>query len=162
LQNPLLHVPWQQSEFCVHPPPSGLHVVPVGLHTPFWQVPPSQQSESEVHVPLPLGMQAAAHWSAPPGPGTHTLLQHSSQSAQGVPAGKQVPPWLGKQRFTPSSVGTQLDLPPLQQFWDAPRPPHTSPSGTQFCAFTQRRTPSASAVPQEPEQHPASEMQTSS
>jgi hypothetical protein len=55
----------------------------------------------------------------------------------------------------------QTALPPLQQFCDAPFPPHTSPSGTQFCARAQRRTPSASGVPHEPEQHWRSSTHTS-
>jgi hypothetical protein len=59
-------------------------------------------------------------------------------------------------------VLTQLLLPPLQQFCEAPRPPQTSPSGTQLWARAQRRTPSLSGVPQDPEQHELSEVQTSS
>ncbi len=69
---------------------------------------------------------------------------------------------MGTHRETPSPVVRQLLLPPLQQFWDAPRPPQTSPSGTQLCARTQRRTPSASGVPHDPEQHCPFETHTSS
>jgi hypothetical protein len=68
----------------------------------------------------------------------------------------------GKQRETPLLVARQTAFPPLQQFCDAPRPPQTSPSGTQVWALWQRRTPSVSAAPQEPEQQAPSEVQTSS
>jgi hypothetical protein len=68
----------------------------------------------------------------------------------------------GKQRETPLPVGRHEALPPLQQFCEEPRPPQTSPSGRQLPALTHRRTPSASAVPQEPEQQAPSEVQTSS
>jgi hypothetical protein len=74
---------------------------------------------------------------------------------------------LGTQRETPSLVLTQIALPPLQQFCDAPRPPQTSPSATQVLppvfgpVELQRRTPSASAVPHDPVQHSRFEVQTS-
>jgi hypothetical protein len=68
----------------------------------------------------------------------------------------------GKQRATPLQVARHAALPPVQQFCEAPRPPQTSPSGKQLPTLTHRRTPSASAVPQEPEQQAASDVQTSS
>jgi hypothetical protein len=95
-------------------------------------------------------------------PGRQTLLQQLSHRAHGEPAGRQAPPALGTQRETPSPVLMQLALPPVQQFCDAPSPPHTSPSGWQFCAFAQRRTPSPSGVPHDPEQHCLSPVHTSS
>jgi hypothetical protein len=68
---------------------------------------------------------------------------------------------LGTQRETPSLVLMQTALPPLQQFCDAPRPPQTSPSGTQFCTLTQRRTPRLSGVPHDPEQQSGLDVHTS-
>jgi hypothetical protein len=44
----------------VHVPPSGWHVDPDGTHVPFWQTPPAQQSESEVHGPVLSGTHVAA------------------------------------------------------------------------------------------------------
>jgi hypothetical protein len=84
-----MQLPVQQSVFPVHWPPIGEQVMPEGTHLPFWQIPPEQQSESAVHVTLPIGMQAAAHWSAPPAEafGTHTWLQQLSHSEQAWPAG---------------------------------------------------------------------------
>jgi hypothetical protein len=69
---------------------------------------------------------------------------------------------LGTQRETPSLVLTQAALPPLQQFCDAPRPPQTSPSGTQLPTLAQRRTPTLSAVPHDPEQQSVFAVHTSS
>jgi hypothetical protein len=152
-----MQVPRQQSDVCVQVPPIGEHVEPDRLHTPSWQTPPVQQSESVVHVPSPIGMQVDPHTKAiPPSTacGTQMWLQHSSHRAQAWPAGKQAPPLFGKQRLTPLLVLTQLALPPLQQFCDAPLPPHTSPSGTQLNpVLLQRRTPSASGGPHSFEQH---------
>ncbi len=114
-----------------------------------------------MHWLPPSGMQVAAHWK-PFGPMMQMSLQQLSHKAQGEPGGRHWPPAFGTQRLTPSPVVTQLALPPVQQFCDAPRPPHTSPSGTQFCARTHRRTPSGSGAPHEPEQHSRSEVHTSS
>jgi hypothetical protein len=103
---------------------------------------------------------------SPVGPSVQTLLQHSSQSAHGLPAGRHTPP-PGRQRLTPFSVLRQMALPPLQQFCDAPLPPQTSPSARQLVPpvlgplLLQRRTPSTSGALQVPEQHSTSEVQTS-
>jgi hypothetical protein len=59
-------------------------------------------------------------------------------------------------------VFPQAAFPPLQQFCEAPRPPHTSPSGRQLPTFTQRRTPYASAALHEPEQQSIFDVHTSS
>jgi hypothetical protein len=86
LHVPFTQAPVQQSEVLVHTPPIGTHFVPDGTHVPFWHTPPVQQSESDVHVPLPVGMHEAAHWKTPP-IGTQTWLQQLSQSSHGWPAG---------------------------------------------------------------------------
>jgi hypothetical protein len=152
----LMQVPRQQSAVVWQGPPSGEHSDPDDLHWPSWQTPPAQQSESAVHVPLPIGMHVDPHTNAvPPSTvcGTQMWLQHWSQRAQGVPLGKQAA-WGGRHRLTPSLVVTQLLLPPEQQFCDAPLPPHTSPSGTQLNpVLLHRRTPSASGAPHSFEQH---------
>ena len=64
----------------MHLPLMGVQVRPEGTHVPFWQAPPEQQSESDVHVPVLRGMHAAAHFSAPAESGTQTLLQQLSHS----------------------------------------------------------------------------------
>jgi hypothetical protein len=63
------------------------------------------------------------------------------------------------QRETPVDAVWHPDLPPLQQFCEAPSPPHTSPSGRQLPTRTQRRSPEESAVPHEPEQQSLSLVQ---
>lgn len=63
------------------------------------------------------------------------------------------------QRETPVDEVWQPDLPPLQQFCDAPSPPHTSPSGTQLPTRSQRRSPDESAAPHLPEQQSLSFVQ---
>jgi len=95
------------------------------------------------------------------GSGTHTSEQHSSASEHEWPVVKHAPPKFGLQRETPVTLLWQPDLPPLQQFWLAPRPPHTSPSGTQLPTLWHRRTPPASAGPHEPEQQSLSLVQVS-
>lgn len=65
---------------------------------------------------------------------------------------RQPPAAFGQQRDTPLSVLKHAALPPLQQFWVAPKPPQTLPSATQLSAFTQRRKPAASGAPQLPVQ----------
>jgi hypothetical protein len=166
LQVPPVQIPMQQSDVCWQEPPIGVQLLPEGLQRPSWQTPPVQQSESLVHVPLPIGMHVDPHTRAiPPSTacGTQMWLQHSSHSAQAWPAGKQAPPLFGKQRLTPLLVLTQLALPPLQQFCDAPLPPQTSPSGTQLKpVLLQRRTPSASGAPHSFEQHSKFAVHTSS
>lgn len=91
MQNPPMHVPVQQSDVDWHDPPSGEHVEPDCLHTPFWHTPPPQQSESDVQVPLPSGMQLDAQTKAPRPASvcccTQMWLQHSSHSEQECPAG---------------------------------------------------------------------------
>jgi hypothetical protein len=65
------------------------------------------------------------------------------------------------QRATPTADFTQADLPPLQQFCEAPRPPQTSPSGVQLPKRWQRRSPCASGAPHDPEQQSLSVVQKS-
>jgi hypothetical protein len=161
VQKPPLHDPVQQSAVVMQAPPSGAQDCPPCRQTPFWQTPGGQQSESAVQTPAPMGRHALAHVK-PVGPGRQTWLQQLSQSAHAWPTGKHAAPAFGTHRDTPSLVFTQAALPPLQQFCEAPMPPHTSPSGKQLPTFTQRCTPYASGAPHEPEQQSTLDVHTSS
>jgi hypothetical protein len=153
----------QQSLDIVQTPPSCTHVEPDEKHLPSWQTPPLQQSEFVVQPVVLIGTHVAAHLKPvdDDGSGRHRLLQQLSHKLHSWPAAKHAP-MFGTHRETPSPVLMQLDLPPLQQFCDAPRPPQTSPSGWQLNPpRVQRRTPSASTTPHDPEQHCLSDVQRS-
>lgn len=142
-------MPTQQSALVVHAPPSCEHVWPDGTHWPPWHSPPVQQSASAVqggalvHVLLvqvssgepqspgalhdmpASGRHVAAHEKpvGEPPLGAHTCEQQSSHCVHDAPAALHAAP--PKQRLTPIDVVLQSLL---QQFCDAPWPPHTSPS----------------------------------
>jgi hypothetical protein len=155
-----MQLPWQQSLVRTHEPPKGEHDDPDWTQMPLMHSPPEQQSDEVVHVPCPMGMQLAQTKPVPPGLGMQMWLQHSSLKAQVAPMGKHAPPKFAQQRDTPMLVFWHAALPPLQQFCEAPCPPHTSPSARQWRP-AQRRRPKPSAAPHVIEQHCAFEVQIS-
>src|SRR5258708_28967200 len=107
-----------------------------------------------VQTPWPMGMHCAPQLN----PviefmsGRQSLLQHSSHSEQDLPLARHARLLLALHRATPEMVFTQLALPPKQQFWLAPWPPHTSPSARHIFPpvsgplALHRRTPSTSGA----------------
>jgi len=156
-------MPLQHSPVVVHRPPSGVQELPESWHSPAWQVPFAQQSALVVQVRWPRGMHAAAQ-KYPVGDESswrQIFEQHSSARWHAAPVAAHSVPELGKQRETPLVVRWQDALPPVQQFWEAPSPPQTSPSGRQLPPRSHRRRPRASGVPHACEQHSAFLVQTS-
>ena len=122
-----------------------------------------QQSASVVHVPEPIGMHDALQEKpvAEVGSGVQTPEQHESASEHATPVLRHGKPNVGLQRETPVAVLWHPALPPEQQFCEAPRPPHTSPSGWQLPNRSQRRRPVASGTPHLSEQQSLSLVQRS-
>jgi hypothetical protein len=159
-QLPWTHDPEQHCEVSVHAPPSGAQLVPVALQIPPWQAAPVQQSASVVHVPLSVGTHAAlqANPVDDPGTGRHRCEQHWSPKLHSPPLATHA--LEGLHRATPIAVALQDALPPLQQFCDEPRPPHTSPSARQL-SLPHRRSPYASTAAHFAEQQSRSFVQIS-
>jgi len=106
----------------------------------------------------PMGRQLAAHAKPVESAfGAHTCEQQSSHCVHDAPAALHAPP--PKQRLTPTEVVTQSLL---QQFCDAPWPPHTSPSFKHEPFLAQRLSVLVlSANEHLPLQHCTSAVQTS-
>jgi hypothetical protein len=118
------------------------------LQNPSRQI-PAQQSESARHA-KPVDTQVVLHRRTPVASSRHCApLQHCSLNSQGLPSAMHIDESL--QRLTPMPVGVQPRWRSTQQSSEPPLP-QISPASTHPGGFTQRRTPTASAVPQRLEQ----------